>query len=88
MIEGGRAQVDKGITLYHVLASDYANGTEDDWREIGQIVTETFFKPSLWGDEKLFFKHGSLQDDLSFAPAGWEEDSRFAEVKDEYAFNR
>ena len=93
MVEGGTAQVDKDIVLYHVFATDVAKDSDDgsNWVEIGEIVPTSYFTPSLWGDEKLFFKHGTLQDDISFAPDGWNEATGFLDDEDlltEYTFNR
>jgi len=35
---------------------------------IGRIIATSTITLSLWGDEKLFFKHQRIEDDLKFFP--------------------
>ena len=50
--------------LYTVYAKDTAQ-PDEDWFEIGEITTtDEPFTQSLWGDERLFFQHSKIRDDL------------------------
>merc|ERR1712150_215488 len=67
--EGGDMQIPKG-PLFDVYALDKPNGTKypqltpDNEFKIGEIVTESYFTQSLWGDERLFFSHSNLREDI------------------------
>jgi len=56
-------------TLFDVMALDEPNGTATPWLspnlfKIGEIKTTTTFTQSLFGDERLFFSHQRLSDDV------------------------
>ena len=57
-------------TLFEVWGLDEPSTSGGSWRaasmfKIGEIVTTTAFTQSLWGDERLFFKHSRLSDDIA-----------------------
>lgn len=45
---------------------------DPDGQLIGRIVSTSEVVTSLWGDKKLFFRHGRMEDDLMVRPM-WED---------------
>ena len=54
---------------------------------MGEIRTTSFFTPSLWGDERLFFQHGGLNLDFAGYYDDWRRDQRFRDIRADYEFN-
>lgn len=58
-----------GSVLFDVLAVDENDNRRPEMSQnltkIGEIRTTTNFRQSLWGDEKLFFNHGNLSNDIA-----------------------
>ena len=65
LIEGGSAEIPLNTKLYDVYAKNSA--LEDALEiKIGRIETkDEYFTQSLWGDERLFFKHSTVNHDIS-----------------------
>jgi len=61
-----------GTTLFDVFALDENTGASpensDELFKIGEIRSKTNFVQSLWADEKLFFNHGNLLEDIVQRP--------------------
>jgi hypothetical protein len=56
-------KITTGTIIYDVFAiDDPSNGCE---KKIGSIKTKSAFTTSRWGDEKLFFRHNWMEDDLA-----------------------
>lgn len=58
-----------GTTLFDVMALDEPNNSATPWLspnlfKIGELRSTTTFTQSLWGDERLFFSHARLDDDI------------------------
>lgn len=66
----GDRPIPAGTHMFDVYALDLPNDTAEPWstkddeRWIGSIETTSEFTQSLWGDERLFFQHGLLRDDM------------------------
>ena len=73
LVEGGRAEIPEDFLLYEVYGRD-SDLPEDEWEKIGSIYTKSFFTQSLWGDERLFFEHEKLGNDLDFISESFKKD--------------
>ena len=88
-MEGGSAQIDSGAVLYEVWATDDIETADEEaeWFKLGEIKTTTFFTPSLWGDEHLYFQHGNLSDDFNALGDLLENQAGFQEMQTNYRYN-
>lgn len=67
-------QIEAGSVLFNVYAyeSPVHKLADPDGQLIGRIVSTSEVVTSLWGDKKLFFRHGRMEDDLMVRPM-WED---------------
>jgi len=73
--ENGTNPIPNNTTLFDVYAlakppknvRDPTSAPEDEVK-IGKIINTTPFTQSLWGDERLFFSHTELEEDLQLRP--------------------
>ena len=89
LVEGGSAQIDSGVVLYEVLATDDIETAESEaeWFKLGEIKTTTYFTPSLWGDEHLYFQHGSVNDDMRDLGESLTQQAGYEQMIQDYRFN-
>ena len=59
------SKIEAESVLYKVFAMDKPNGTE---KHIANVVLEGQLVTSKWADEKMFFRHGRMDDDLRYHP--------------------
>jgi len=67
-------QIPVGSILYDIYAYESPTHAlaEPKGEYIGKLVSTSEVVTSLWGDQKLFFKHGRIEDDLEEMPQ-WED---------------
>lgn len=58
--------------MYKVYAFDQPAELGGKESYIGDLVLEGALHSSKWGDEKLFFRHQNMEDDLKLKPT-WEK---------------
>ena len=58
-----------GATLYKVYALDKPVELGGSETEIAELVLRTPLTTSKWGDQHLFFRHQTVEDDTSMEPA-------------------
>ena len=58
-----------GTILYKVLALDKPLELGGSERQIAELVLTAPLTTSRWGDEHLFFRHQTMEDDTSLQPA-------------------
>ena len=63
LVEGGSAEIPEDTLLYTVYGTNGALDS-DEWYEIAEVYSTSKFYASLWGDERLFFQHSKIRDDL------------------------
>ena len=64
MIQGGRAEIPPGSVIYEVWATEGALPDEEPFK-LGEIRSKSWFTQSLWSDERLFFAHASINNDIA-----------------------
>ena len=76
MVEGGSAEIPADTLLYTVWGVNGALDS-DEWYEIAEIYSTSTFKQSLWGDERLFFQHSGLNEDLQYLDDNFRTENKF-----------
>jgi len=73
--EDGTKPILNNTTMFEVWAlpkpaADLNDPTSEQLNEvkIGEIINTTPFNLSLWGDQRLFFSHTKLEEDLKLRP--------------------
>jgi len=66
------ATIPKGILLFKVYAWDAPSELGGTEQLIGEIMLRKPFTTSRWGDEKLFFRHQNMMEDVVMQPS-WRE---------------
>ena len=65
------ASIPSGTTLYTVYAMDAPKELGGTETKIAEVVTASELTTSNWGDEKMYFRHERMEDDLAIHPE-WE----------------
>lgn len=70
-----------GSTLYQVFAMNEPTELGGTETHIGDLITESEFTTSVWGDEHMFFRHQDYAEDLDVNPRWAQYSSAYGDDK-------
>ena len=65
------AELEIGTNLFNVFGQDKPDELNGEWTLLGHVELTSKLTPSRFGDEKLYFRHQRMDDDLKYHPE-WE----------------
>ena len=87
LVDGGPAEIGDDVLLYTVYGKNTPRANEE-WIEVAELYSTSKFYQSLWGDERLFFRHRGLEADLAYYEDAFRASTPFVNNVPYYNFDK